>query len=105
MSRLHHSSVLRFQHVLPVVARNKLGTLNWKCFAGTKLSASRKLLPEKRSDGMLCSHVSSISAPCKCCYHVFWQTPLVCTVFGVSIIFSASALTLGWPTGAGADLT
>ena len=26
-----------FQHILPVDAHSKLGTLNWKCFAGTKL--------------------------------------------------------------------
>ena len=41
-----------------------------------------KLLREMRPDGMLCFHVSWISVPCECCYHVFWETPAGCTVSG-----------------------
>ena len=68
----------RFQHILPLVAHNKFGTLRWKCSAGTKLSTVRKLLWETRSVGML----SLTSVPCKCCFHVFWESA-GCTIANV----------------------
>ena len=40
-------------------------------------------------------HVSWISVPSKCCYHVFWGTPVGCTVSGVSI-FSFPPPPLHW---------
>ena len=89
-------------------APNKLRTQNWKCSAGTKLSATGKVLRETRFNGMLCFRLSYISAPCKRCHHVFWETPTNCTVIGMYIhifFFSASALTLGSRTGVRAGLT
>jgi len=55
-----------------------------------------------------CFRPSYISVPCKCCYHVFGETPASCTDIGMYIhilFFSASAFALGSPTGGGADLT
>ena len=49
---------------MEVDARNKLGTRNWKCFAGTRLWAIGKLLREMRPDGTLFCRVPWIFAPC-----------------------------------------
>lgn len=69
----------------------------YKAFGNWEIVA-RKAVP-----WMLCFRPSYISVPCKCCCcHVFWETNH-CYVF--TYIFSASALTLGSPTGVGADLT
>ena len=66
-----HLRGIHFQQIVPVGAHNKLGTQNWKCSAGTKLSATGKVLREMRFNGMPGFRLSYISAPCKRCYHVF----------------------------------
>ena len=61
-----------FQHILPVDAHSKLGTLNWKCFAGTKLWAIGKLLREMRPDGMLCFLATPHFLRDACRLYSFW---------------------------------
>ena len=71
------------QHILRVDARNKPGTRNWKCFAGTRLWAIGRLLREMRPDGTLFCRVSWISALCNYFFDVLWEMLVGCTGFSI----------------------
>lgn len=74
---------------------------------GHKDFGNWEIVARKAVRWMLCFRLSYISVPCKCCWHVFRETPASFTIIGmcIHIFFSTSALTLGSPTGVGADLT
>lgn len=84
--------VSHFQHILPVDAHNKLGTINWTCSAGTKLWAIGKLLREMQSDGMLCFRPSWICVLCKCCFNLSEEVLYVLQFLVCSQFFPAPAL-------------
>ena len=61
--------------------RRKQWTRNWKCLAGTRLSAIGRLLREMRPDGTLFCRVSWISALCNYFFDVLWEMLVGCTGF------------------------